>query len=333
MRKYRVLVLTDHKNHTVENSVYAMLNQMIQHEKCSSVYIASRAKSVNDSFFKDLNFSSLFAHIVDESFKYSEEGAFFLQNIENVKPTDFDIIFLRLPRPVSDEFLTKLKIEFPNTYFVNDPMGIIKCSSKAYLLRFPDLCPPMRICSSVEEILNFSKQYDLVLKPLREYGGRGILKITGNIISDGKLEYDLKSYLVNIESYIIKESYLAMKFLKNVKQGDKRIIVVDGEIMAASLRMPPDNSWLCNVALGGRSIESEANAEEINLIKEIEKPLRDEGILIYGVDTLVDDNNKRILSEINTLSVGGFPQAEQQIGKPIIQLTLNKIFANAGQKV
>ena len=66
--------------------------------------------------------------------------------------------------------------------------------------------------------------------------------------------------------------------------------------------------------------------DEINIIEKINKDLIRKGILIYGVDTLTDDDGKRILSEINTLSIGGFPQAQSQSGRPIISQTIKKMF-------
>ena len=122
------------------------------------------------------------------------------------------------------------------------------------------------------------------------------------------------------------EGYLAMKFLKNVSQGDKRILVVGDEVLAASLRIPAEDSWLCNVAQGGTSVAAEVSEEEYEIVRGISKKLNAEGILIYGVDTLVNDDGLRTLSEINTLSIGGFPQAEQQTGKPIIKRMIEKIF-------
>ena len=113
--------------------------------------------------------------------------------------------------------------------------------------------------------------------------------------------------------------------MKNVTQGDKRILVVGGQIMAASLRLPAENSWLCNVAQGGTSVTAQLETEEEAIIKTISPRLEAEGIFIFGADTLVDDDGKRILSEVNTLSIGGFPQAEKQTGRPIVRETINKI--------
>ncbi|NNF20779.1 MAG: hypothetical protein HKN67_02470, partial [Saprospiraceae bacterium] len=76
-------------------------------------------------------------------------------------------------------------------------------------------------------------------------------------------------------------------------------------------------------------VASQPDEKEMAIISAINPFLTDKGILIYGADTLVDDNGERILSEINALSIGGFPQAERQTGKPIINITTNKLFSHA----
>ena len=186
----------------------------------------------------------------------------------------------------------------------------------------------MRFVSSLEEIRNFGTEHDIILKPLKEYGGKGIVKVMGDRVHDGRVFMDLEEYFIENPA-ALHEGYLAMKFLNNVTLGDKRILVVDGEIMASSLRLPVQGSWLCNVAQGGTSISSEVTEEEKHMIKKISPILSDKGILIYGADTLVEDDGRRVLSEINTLSIGGFPQAQKQTGLPILRKTIDKIFEYA----
>ena len=212
---------------------------------------------------------------------------------------------------------------------VNRPSGIIRTSSKAFLLEVAEVCPPIRLVRSVEEVLAYAQEFPLVLKPLREYGGKGVIKIKGQDLDDGNQIYDAQKYLQQLRPVLESEGMLAMKFLKNVSQGDKRIIVVGGEIMACSLRLPAADSWLCNVAQGGTAVAATAEPEERELVATIHPKLAAAGVLIYGVDTLVNDDGQRVLSEINTLSIGGFPQAEQQQGRPIIQPTIDKIFQYA----
>jgi glutathione synthase len=325
MKKYKILCLTDHSGHSAENSVYAILSQLHAHPRCRELVVASRGNMANTSFFKDYKFDKIYGAVVNSSFKHDNEGKSYYVNSKIYNTEEFDIVLMRLPRPMSDDFLLGLKDALKTPIFINDPAGMITCSSKAFLLNFTELCPPIKLCHSIEDVREFTSQYDTVLKPLRDYGGRGLLKITGQIVHDGESYHATDEYLDSIKVNIEKDGYIAMKYLENVRQGDKRLIVVGGEIMAASLRLPPDDSWLCNVALGGTSVTAEADENEKKIVKDINPLLEENGILIYGVDTLMGDDNKRILSEINTLSIGGFPQSEKQTGQPIIKRTLNKI--------
>lgn len=323
---YRVLCLTDHDTHSPENSLYAIVSAMCNHEKCTEVVVASRSAEVNASFFEKQDFSYIHGVTISNDFNYDSAQSSLHAATRKYTTEDFDILFLRLPRPVSDSFLLNLESYFSSACIINRPSGIIECSSKSVLVNFLDVCPPIKLCYTIEEILEFSSKHDIVLKPLKEYGGKGLLRINGNVLNDGKADYNLTEYLSDNLDYIEEEGYLAMKYLKNVSQGDKRLIVVDGEILAASLRLPAAGSWLCNVSMGGTSVRSEPDESERAIVEAINPYLKERGILIYGVDTLVDDDQKRILSEINALSIGGFPQAEKQTGKPIIKTTLDKIF-------
>lgn len=331
MRQYNVLVLTDHSGHSDQNSIYALLKKMNGHPQCQAVHVASRGNKQNETFFEDPTSKNLHVIPVDKNFNYDKTGMLFTQNNIQKQLSDYDVIFMRLPRPVSDEFLVELENAANDKIIINNPKGIIECSSKAFLLNFPELCPEMKLCKSIEQILELSNQMEVVLKPLREYGGKGILRVKGNRLDDGDNTYDASEYLSGIKSQIESEGLLAMKFLKNVTKGDKRLIVVNGEILAASLRMPPEDSWLCNVARGGFSVQSTPTEIEQDIVNKLNPMLSNRGILIYGVDTLEDDNNKRVLSEINALSIGGFPQAEAQSGRPIIQITIDQIFKTVNE--
>lgn len=332
MRSYRVLFLTDHTKHSSENSLYAIVRQLSTDKRCTNIDVASRGLAENDLFFNADNLNQLTAVSADKQFEFDPSGKSLSRETRAINPDDYDIIFMRLPRPVTDNFLRQLKIRFPTTLFINDPIGIINTSNKAFLLEFQDICPPITLCKSIEDVISLSEQYAIVMKPLREYGGKGIFKISNNLVSVDSTEYEVRDFLKTVEKELTSEGYLAMKYLKNVTQGDKRLIVVNGEILAASLRLPPKGSWLCNVALGGKSVASTPTNHEQDIVQRINPLLKQHGILIYGVDTLVDDEGQRTLSEINTLSIGGFPQAELQTGKPIIQMTIDKLFDYADQQ-
>lgn len=325
MKQYKCLALTDHRKHSEHNSIYALMAKLSTHPQCERIDVASRGNSDNDAFFYENSSTTLSIKRADTNFEFDPKGEFFIKETRQVSLSDYDVILMRLPRPVSDDFLHFLAEKAEDKVIINHPLGIKKTSTKAYLQHFPELCPPIKLCYSVEEILAFAAPFPIVLKPLKEYGGKGILKIDGAQIYEGNDVYQTTEYLENIRDYIEKEGYLAMQFLKNVTEGDKRIIVVDGTILAASLRLPAKDSWMCNVAQGGTSVPAEVSPEERIIIKTISPKLKEDGVLIFGADTLVDDNGQRILSEVNTLSIGGFPQAEEQTGKPVLQQTIDKI--------
>lgn len=331
-REYRILVLTDHRGHSDQNSIYAILSQMRRHPSCHSIDIASRGLPENELFFDKMQSESLYVNAVNSDFQYSDSGKYYNNSLKKYNPKQYDIVLMRLPRPVSDDFLRWIDTLFSEATIVNKPSGIIETSNKKYLVNFPEICPDVRLCNSVEDIYEEIAKFPIVLKPLKEYGGKGLLKIEGAVLHDGNQEHDTSTYISAIKEYIEKEGMLSMRYLKNVDKGDKRILVVGGEIQAASLRLPAEGSWLCNVAQGGKSVFAEVTAREKKIIDTINPYLKQKGILVYGADTLENDNGERVLSEINTLSIGGFPQAEIQTGKPIIKTLIESIFNYAEER-
>ncbi len=307
---YRFLILTDHRKHKRHNSLYAIARTLVQHPRVDHVHIGSRGITENQGFFMAEKFEELSVISVDATFQFQANQQYFLRNEQVVDPADYDVILMRLPRPISDEFLLALSDHLPNQTFINDPRGILETSNKKFLLNFRALCPPMRHCFTVEEIMQFGSSHPIVLKPLKEHGGKGILLMKdGHIILEGK-SVMAETLLAEQILPMHPEGLLAIKFMQNVVKGDKRILVVGKQIVHAMLRLPPPNSWICNVSQGGRAIHAEISQEEKEIIRIIRPHLLQRGIGVFGVDTLVNDDGRRILSEINTLSVGGFPGYE-----------------------
>ena len=116
-----------------------------------------------------------------------------------------------------------------------------------------------------------------------------------------------------------------MEYLPGVKHGDKRVLVVNGKIMGASLRIPPDGSWMCNVSLGGHSVYADVEPEEKEMAKILIEKLAKRGICIFGFDTLIGKEGKRVLSEVNVLSIGGIVPMEKESGRPVVQMTADGI--------
>ncbi|MCB0837233.1 MAG: hypothetical protein KDE26_10390 [Bacteroidetes bacterium] len=331
IEKLRFLIITDHRQHRPANPVYSLTSELFSRPETKLIDIVSRGNPKNDPFFTEQS-THFYTTRIGPDFSFQPSGDQFIQNQNDGNIEDYDVVLMRLARPVDSSFLHFVAHHTQNKVVINHPLGIEKTSSKAFLLNFPDLCPPIKLCHKIEDILSFMEQFPIVLKPLKEYGGKGILRAEGGIIYDQDQSYSAQEYLQKQKDYIENQGYLAMKFMKNVSQGDKRIIVAGGEILAASLRKPAEGSWLCNVSQGGSSESALPEAEEVEMINRISPTLLKEGILIYGADTLVNDDGKRILSEINTLSVGGFADIQANTGIPIIPKTIDKILAYVNPK-
>lgn len=312
-----MLALTDHSLHKGDNSIYALLRELRKDPCCAALDVASRGFDRNSSFFFGQTTDRLYAAPVDAGFGFSPGGAAFTQNTRQVGLNDYDVVLLRLPPPVTLSFWTFLSEVYPAAQMINQPLGIHESATKSFLLRFKEVCPPMQLCGSAAEVREFAGKFPIVLKPLRDYGGNGIIRIAGKKAWLGLEEIDYQEFLRTLGGY--SSEYLGMQFLKNVYQGDKRIIVVNGRLIGAALRFPPPGSWLCNAAKGGSAKASQPNEEELDIADRINPVLRELGVIMYGFDTLVNDEGRRVLSEINTMSIGGLAPLEELSGKPVVR--------------
>ena len=256
--------------------------------------------------------------LVDTNFSYSEDGKWY-RDTREINLAHANALFLRMDRPFTDKQLRCLSQNFPKSLIINDPLGIIHTGSKEFLLNFPSICPAMTMCKNQGDIEDFLAIHDAVFKPMHGYGGQGIVRISRFGISEGSIKLTKQQAIdILVERMKSGEQYLAMEYMKNVGEGDKRIVVAGNTVLGATLRLPAQGSFMCNLKEGGTAHPAEPDNDEIEIAEQIIPILRKNGILIFGFDTLVNNDGKRILSEINTLNVGGFIQAQEFSGRPII---------------
>ena len=326
-RRFRMLVLTDHTTHREGESIYPLLRTMATNDLCSSIDVASRGNSKNNPFFYEYSSNKLFAVQVDQNFNFNKRKDLYMELSRKVYLSDFDVVFLRMDRPIPDEFFDFLMDQFPEENIINRPSGIRLTGSKRFLLRFPELCPPMKLCHTIEDIEVFRDQFPIVLKPLQNFGGKGLIRINGEKVWIENQPLSFENLKPIIEEHLQQQGpYLAMKYLNNVTMGDKRIIVVKGKIMGAILRIPQKGSWLSNLSMGASAHYTEPDSNEREIANTISQPILEQGVVIFGFDTLMNDDGKRVLSEINTLNVGGLYEAELYSGKPVLQMASNSIW-------
>lgn len=332
MRPFRFLILTDHRGHSDQNSLYALSRTLVHDRRTTSVFVASRGNDRNAAFFAGDLTATLHGIEVGPDFAFDPTGEQYATSLRTTRYGEAEVVWLRLPPPADREFFAQLTNFAPaaapqkKPLIINDPAGVLETGNKAFLLNFPEFTAPVRRVQSKVEVQAMAAEYPIVLKPLQEYGGRGLVRIMKDTVEVDGLQESLEAWLERAEKDINAGNYLAMKYLKNVTEGDKRILVVNGNVIGASLRIPAAGQWLCNVSQGGTSVLAEVRPEEHAMIAAVAPVLLEKGIVIFGVDTLTDDNGKRVLSELNTNSIGGFPQAEAQTGRPILQQTIDEIY-------
>jgi glutathione synthase len=315
--KYNLLVVTDHTTHSSANSLYELSLAMAGDPRSKNVWVCSKGLPGNNDFFSGIEGSKMYVAPVGKEFAFNPDGSFFEDLIIEINPDQVDAILIRMPQPLDKKFLLSLECIAPKGKIINDPEGTIETSSKEYLLQLSHLCPSIKMCYNLQEAIELSHEIEIVLKPLYSYGGRGIVRLSPEYFWVGSVRFEAEEI-----HKLLPENYfpmLAMQYLPNVSFGDKRTIVVNRQILGSALRMPPADSWICNVAQGGHALISQVDEAEINIEKELTPRLFEKGVIIYGFDTLVDDNGVRVLSEINTLSIGGMGPIEEMSGRPILK--------------
>jgi glutathione synthase len=219
---------------------------------------------------------------------------------------DFDVILLRQDPPFDLAYITSTHLldrVHPKTLVVNDPSSVRNAPEKMLVNEFADLMPPTLITRDLAEIKAFRAAHnDIVMKPLYGHGGGGVFRVTREDLNFGSL-YDMFSAT-------FREPWVIQKFLPAVKQGDKRILLVDGEFAGAVNRVPAADDLRSNMVRGGAPKETELTAREQEICKRLGPVMRERGMIFVGLDVIGDQ-----LTEINVTSPTGI-RAVKNLGGP-----------------
>lgn len=222
--------------------------------------------------------------------------------------SEIDVILMRQDPPFDMAYVAAthmLEQVHPGTLVVNDPMHVRNAPEKLFVTEFADLMPPTLITRDRAEIDAFRAEHgDIVMKPLFGHGGAAVFRITQDDLNYGSL-YDFFAAT-------FREPWVIQRFLPNVKHGDKRIILVDGEFAGAVNRVPAPGDLRSNMVRGGAAQESDLSEREREICARLGPRLRERGLLLVGID-VIDGN----LTEINVTAPTGI-RAIAKLGGPDI---------------
>ena len=219
-----------------------------------------------------------------------------------------DVVLLRQDPPFDMAYITTthlLERIHPGTLVVNDPVSVRNAPEKLMVMQFPDLMPATVVTRDRAAIEAFREMHgDVVMKPLYGNGGAAVFKIARKDPNFGSL-FDLFSVT-------FREPWVVQRFIPEITQGDKRIILVDGVAAGAINRVPQENDIRSNMVRGGAANATELTLREQDICARIGPELRRLGLLFTGIDVIHGS-----LTEINVTSPTGL-RAIQRLGGPDI---------------
>lgn len=254
----------------------------------------------------------------------------------------FDLVFCRTLKPFPPNYLQQLSSWEKYTKFINTPSNKIEQIEADFLLKVAgDYLPETIVTDDDETAFTFWEKHQIVIaKQVNSCGGRGIFKITSE---DGLFLVDnlnLGTEIFNDFSQVIKyaqgttnQPLQLVRYLNKVNQGDKRVVVVDGEIYGAYIRISESGHWVNNVSGDGKCYLSDVSELEKEAIAATVVHYQQRGLHTLGYDFLMDDNGNWVISEINAGNIGGFARLQELTGQPVMNKFIDWLvkFAQSNQ--
>ncbi len=245
-----------------------------------------------------------------------EDRHFRLDERRTVELADCDVVLLRQDPPFDMSYITTthiLETLPPHVLVVNDPSSVRNCPEKLFVMQFPDLMPPTLITRSLEDVKAFRREHrDIIVKPLYGNGGAAIFRLQEE---DTNL-----SSLVELFQSVFREAFVVQRYQPEVRMGDKRIILVDGDFAGAINRVPSVEDTRSNMHVGGRAEPAQITDREREICARLGPELKRRGLIFTGIDVIGD-----YLTEINVTSPTGIREVKRFGGPDIAALIWDAI--------
>jgi glutathione synthase len=232
-----------------------------------------------------------------------------------------DVVLMRQDPPFDMSYITAthlLEHIHPKTLVVNDPVSVRNAPEKLLVTHFPDLMPPTIVTWDVDAIRGFRATHkDIVVKPLFGNGGAGVFLFRHD-------DPNLNS-LLEMHFSRTREPLMVQRYEPSVRQGDKRIILIDGEAAGATNRVPAEGEARANMHVGARPEKTTLTARDLEICRRIGPTLRQQGLIFVGIDVIGE-----WLTEINVTSPTGIQEVDRFNGSDLAGQIWDVIEAKVG---
>jgi glutathione synthase len=230
--------------------------------------------------------------------------------------SSLDVVLMRQDPPFDMAYITATHILeriHPKTLVVNDPAHVRNAPEKLFVTEFADFMPPTLISSDGREIRDFRERHkEIILKPLYGNGGAGVFRVRPDDENLGAL--------MEMFTAFYREPIIVQRYLPEVRKGDKRIILVDGQFAGVFNRVPAAGEARANLHVGGKPEKTELTARERDICAAIGPELKRRGLIFTGIDVIGD-----YMTEINVTSPTGIQEVRRFGGADIAALVWDAI--------
>ncbi|SRR5579875_836421 len=213
-----------------------------------------------------------------------------------------DLVLMRQDPPFDMAYITAthlLEHVSRRVLVVNDPAGVRNAPEKLFATHFVDLMPPTLITSDPEAIAEFRRRHgEIILKPIFGNGGAGVFHL--------RPEDDNLNALLEMFTRLYREPIIVQRYLPEIRQGDKRIILIEGEPVGAVLRVPQAGEARANLHVGGQAKKAALTRRDREICAAVGPTLREQGLVFVGIDVIGD-----YLTEINVTSPTGIQEVDR----------------------
>ena len=238
------------------------------------------------------------------SVSFNDHGELLIGTSQELDLSTLSCIWMRKDPPVDQAYLHACYLlDYAHTWVINPARAVIQFNEKLYALEFPHLTPSTRLSTSVDQVTQWLEESErpLIVKPLDGFGGLGIFLLSSE---DRNARSTLELLTDHGRRWVIVQEYLPQ-----ARIGDKRVIVIDGEVIGAILRTPQKNDHRGNIHVGGQVSSTELTFEENQVCIEVALRLKQDGIFFAGLDLIGG-----YLTEINITSPTGIRELKELNG-------------------